>query len=200
MNTFTIEYPSICVRSLLSKFSACGYNSKDASFSGNFFWADCDHVAMLPSIMSSPFDAWAAEFFIFNISTSYTIRTFYGAHCAYNTLNCNDDHYKKECSKLNYTSRLQEYLDNKTLPPNAGPLIMKNNYKDIAKEEPFNVSFCASLRNQKKFEEANFFTKPNIFINLTKNYHSDSNYFYRWRDALRHSIQRERLNFSKLAY
>jgi len=79
MNTYTIEFPSICSRSLLDGYLACGYNSQDSSFSGNFFWTDCDHVARLPSILvgQQQYDAWAAEFFIFNISKRYNYYYIY---------------------------------------------------------------------------------------------------------------------------
>lgn len=50
MNAFNIEFPSICLRSLLDGHSACGMELQDGSFSGNFWWARCDHVALLPSV------------------------------------------------------------------------------------------------------------------------------------------------------
>ena len=50
MNTFNIEFPSICLRAMLDGYSACGMEYQDAHYSGNFFWAHCDHVAALPRL------------------------------------------------------------------------------------------------------------------------------------------------------
>jgi len=183
MNTFTIEFPSICVRSLLSKYVACGYNSQDSSFSGNFFFADCDHVAMLPSIFAERYNAWSAEFFIFNVSKNYGVRKFYGAHCGYSPYNCPEDHYKKECPK-DYEKRLLQLLTNNSLPENAGHLMnradVRNEYKDITKQ--FNFSLCDVLRNQ-KFEDSNYFSSPYSFNEVVKLFHDNKHYYSRWHHA-----------------
>ena len=182
MNTFTVEFPSICVRSLLSRHVACGYNSQDSSFSGNFFWSDCDHVAMLPSVIQNRFDAWAAEFFIFNVSNSYGVRTFYGAHCGYSPYNCKEDHYITECAKQNYEKKLRQLVENKSLPENVGRLVVEKSYSNVLKEGTWNVSFCDLLRDQ-KFEDTNYFTSPSVFVNLVESFHSDKKYFRQWQKA-----------------
>jgi hypothetical protein len=60
MNAFLYEFPSICLRALHS-----GYQ---ASYSGNFWWATCDHVASLPRLWN-PFDA--CEFVCRRCATEY---------------------------------------------------------------------------------------------------------------------------------
>jgi len=40
---------------------------QDAHYSGNFFWAHCDHVAALPRLWNR-FDAWSVEYVPFNVS------------------------------------------------------------------------------------------------------------------------------------
>jgi hypothetical protein len=42
--------------SLLS-LSTCGMEYQDAHYSGNFYWAHCDHIASLPRLHNR-FDAW----------------------------------------------------------------------------------------------------------------------------------------------
>ena len=184
MNTFTIEFPSICVRSLLDRYVACGYNSQDSSFSGNFFFADCDHVAMLPSIIAERYNAWSAEFFIFNVSNSYSVRKFYGAHCSYSPYNCVENHYKKECSKNLYEQRLFQLLNNKTLPDNVGRLMnhadCREEYKDILKQ--WNFTLCDVLRNQ-KFEDSKYFNSPASFNAVVKLLHSNKQYYNGWHYA-----------------
>lgn len=67
MNTFILEFPSICIRALQRGYVSCGVDYQDAHYSGNFWWADCHHVAALPPL-NDRFDAYAAEFFIFNVA------------------------------------------------------------------------------------------------------------------------------------
>ena len=47
MNAFNIEFPSICLRALLKGYNTCGVENQDAHYSGNFWWADCEHIASL---------------------------------------------------------------------------------------------------------------------------------------------------------
>ena len=97
MNTFNIEFPSVCLRALMDGYrsvclpaylsvsyciftllystavhitsvltfssrifhrhSACGVELQEGHFSGNFYWARCDHIAALPPL-DSKYDAW----------------------------------------------------------------------------------------------------------------------------------------------
>jgi len=119
MNTFAIEFPSICLRALLNGHLACGMEYQDAHFSGNFFWADCDHVASLPKLWNR-FDPWSAEFFIFNVSSHGHLNMRFGENCGYSTYNCiGVDHYQHECPRERYRAKLNEYVSSYDLPPNT---------------------------------------------------------------------------------
>ena len=177
MNTYTIEFPSICSRSLLDGYLACGYNSQDSSFSGNFFWSDCDHVAKLPSILPfNQYDAWAAEFFVFNISKSYGVRLLFGSHCGYSPYNCDEDHYKTECARNEaYEKRLNNFVSDKQLPENMGMIKVKSKYKDIIQNwTSINNSFCHSLGHE-PFEQNQYFSSnPSVFVNYIKKLHRNT--------------------------
>ena len=180
MNTFILEYPSICARSLLKGYSACGYNSQDGSFSGNFYWANCNHVAMLPSILHSPFDAWAAEFFIFNVSSDTSVRDFYSNHCGYSPYNCKKDHYAEECPKYNQTRKLLEFLLNNELPDNANHIsITTNNESENMLKRKWNVTYCKVFRNQ-RYEESIFFNSPSNFSSIVNSFYSGQDYYNKW--------------------
>lgn len=45
MNAMIVEFPSICTRALMKGYSTCGAENQDGHFSGNFWWAECEHVA-----------------------------------------------------------------------------------------------------------------------------------------------------------
>lgn len=45
MNAMIVEFPSVCSRALMKGYSVCGAENQDGHFSGNFWWADCEHVA-----------------------------------------------------------------------------------------------------------------------------------------------------------
>lgn len=121
MNVFAIEYPSICTRALQLGYTACGAENQDGSYSGNFFWGDCDHVAELPEVWTR-FDAWAIEYFVFNVSFHHHKRGIYGENCGYNAYRCvKIDHYAKECPRRRFRDTLATYItQGSTLPPNIG--------------------------------------------------------------------------------
>lgn len=48
-------------------YSTCGIENQDAHYSGNFWWADCQHVAAL-NPPHTRFDAWAYEFFVLKVA------------------------------------------------------------------------------------------------------------------------------------
>lgn len=76
MNTFVVEFPSICLRALRRGYLTCGVEYQDALYAGNFWWADCHHIASLPPI-EDVMDAYQAEMFLFNVSTDYERREFF---------------------------------------------------------------------------------------------------------------------------
>lgn len=170
MNTFAIEFPSICLRALLSGYMACGMEYQLAhyrrvllppypaplpplssipslppfpcspthhpfppfviysvfinlflsgdfwSFSGNFWWASCDHVSALPALWTR-FDAWIVEYFIFNTTNNWDFRNVFAENCGYSTHNCKGvDHYHQECPRSTYKQKLINYISKKELP------------------------------------------------------------------------------------
>jgi hypothetical protein len=114
MNTFNLEFPSICLRALLSGYSTCGYGSQLAHYTGNYWWADCGHVAALPPLWSK-FDAYAVEYFVMNVSKIGDSQ-FFGDNCAYETHHCQGDHYRDPCARGSYIHKLQSFVDRATLP------------------------------------------------------------------------------------
>ena len=44
--------------------STCGMEYQERHFSGNFYWANCDHIAALPQL-NDRFDAWYVTYMIF---------------------------------------------------------------------------------------------------------------------------------------
>ena len=44
--------------------STCGMEYQERHFSGNFYWANCDHIAALPQL-NDRFDAWYVTFMIY---------------------------------------------------------------------------------------------------------------------------------------
>jgi hypothetical protein len=55
------------VRTVCVGYSTCGIENQDAHYSGNFWWADCQHVAAL-NPPHTRFDAWAYEFFVLKVA------------------------------------------------------------------------------------------------------------------------------------
>jgi hypothetical protein len=50
----------------LQGYSTCGVENQDGHYSGNFWWADCQHVAQLEP-MRSRFDPWGVEYFVLKV-------------------------------------------------------------------------------------------------------------------------------------
>lgn len=88
-------------------------------FSGNFWWANCDHVAALPSLPHR-FDAYAVEYFIFNVSHHFMEKLTFGQNCGYSTYKCKGvNHYDQECPAERYKPLLLRYVSEIELPGNA---------------------------------------------------------------------------------
>lgn len=116
MNTFTIEFPSVCLRALLSGYLTCGFEYQVSHYSGNFWWADCDHVSALPPVHTR-FDAWIVEFFLFNTTANPALKETFAENCGFSTHNCRGvDHYHQECPRSSYKQKLIDYIDNAQLP------------------------------------------------------------------------------------
>lgn len=146
LNTFTVEFPSICTRALLNGFSVCGVEYQAAHYSGNFWWADCDHVATLPKLRNR-FDAYALEYFIFRISNDFETSHRFGGTCGFNGFDCNVNLYTHECQRRKYISRLSYLLSQEELRAEHSFEEMKKYRKD---KNPFASNMAIS-----KFNDSN---------------------------------------------
>ena len=116
MNAAVLEFPSVCLRALLGGYTVCGYGSQGgkAHFSGNFWWADCGHIAALPRIHH--FDAWKAEFFILRTSRNLNNRLDIMHRCAYEVHHCSGNHYAEACKRKAYYHRVLTLVNQSRLP------------------------------------------------------------------------------------
>ena len=114
MNTFNLEFPSMCLRALLSGHSACGVDYQIAQYAGNFWWASCNHVAMLPPLPGPVQSAWDCEYFLFHVGGD---NHDFGSKCAYKPFHCKVDHYHLLCPRDKYSHVLHEILSSDDLPP-----------------------------------------------------------------------------------
>eukprot|EP01033_Poteriospumella_lacustris_P000350 gene350-227_t len=117
MNALTIEFPSICIRALLHKYAACGTQIQDAHFSGNFWWADCEHVVRLPPLVDR-YDFMGPETFILNGHSNANVSRYFGFQCGYSTYHCNKNLYLDECPRAEYLSRIARNVFHHQLLPN----------------------------------------------------------------------------------
>jgi hypothetical protein len=121
MNTMNLEFPSICLRAIVGKkYLTCGVENQDAHYSGNYWWADCDHVALLPPIPSR-FEYTAAEFFILNFHDDFHVKKQLGFRCGYSIHNCGLNLYDNECSRERFRDRLIKSVMYKLMPNNVYP-------------------------------------------------------------------------------
>jgi hypothetical protein len=104
MNSFVLEFPSVCARALLRHgYSACGTEGQSGHYSGNFFWANCQHVAKL-DLPETRFNAWLYEYFV--LSNSGKLNHKVGYECGYSAFHCDIDHYHFECPRAKYRDLL----------------------------------------------------------------------------------------------
>lgn len=88
MNAFVLEFPSICLRALLDGYDSCGMENQGGTYSGNFWWSTCDHVARLPSFQAARFDAYQVEYAIQKYTADAAKNEEIGGHCGYSAHNC----------------------------------------------------------------------------------------------------------------
>lgn len=129
MNAFNIEFPSTCIRALLQGYVGCGVEYQDTHYSGNFWWADCDHIAALPGLWDPIDNAYACEYFMYNVSNDHSHRHNFAKACGYNMYHCNVNHYDSRCPREKYLPRLLQLLSSPglTLPPNPTANNDRNN-------------------------------------------------------------------------
>mmetsp|Transcript_20410 Transcript_20410/g.34181 ORF Transcript_20410/g.34181 Transcript_20410/m.34181 type:complete len:277 (+) Transcript_20410:401-1231(+) len=105
MNAFNLEFPSICLRAILKGYNTCGVENQDAHYSGNFWWADCEHINALQAPQNR-FDAWSAEFFVQRYSVDFGLAKKIGFHCGYSMYNCGVNLYVTDCRRESFRDRL----------------------------------------------------------------------------------------------
>lgn len=118
MNAFSIEFPSICLRALLAGYPACGMELQEGHYSGNYFWGNCDHIAALPPLWDR-FDAYAVEYFIFNVSRHHRYNQAFANRCGYSVHNFEVNHYAVPCWRPSYLHKLFSYLLDDNIPDNT---------------------------------------------------------------------------------
>jgi len=120
MNTVNLEFPSICLRAILTKkYLACGAENQDGHYSGNYWWADCDHVAQLQPLRFK-YDFGESEYFVLRGAEEFgTLRNF-GFKCGYSIYNCGVNLYDNECPRWKYRNNvLLKSIPGKLLPNNV---------------------------------------------------------------------------------
>lgn len=145
MNTFNLEFPSICMRALLDGYNSCGMEYQDAHYSGNYWWANCDHVAKLIPLPSL-YDAYAVEFFIFKMTHNDQLNKKIGFKCGYSTHNFKVNHYDVEKPRDTYLGIVMNYLLDEEIPIN--PLSPMSAATSLTKKKD-DVENCIKLRNMK---------------------------------------------------
>lgn len=119
MNAFTLEFPSICLRAMVDGYDSCGMENQGGTYSGNFWWATCDHVARVPQLTDlEKFDAYKVEYAIQKYSSDASKNEDLGAKCGYSAYNCNANHYTVECTRSSYLHKLLQYSQLQALPYN----------------------------------------------------------------------------------
>lgn len=169
MNTFNLEFPSICMRALLDGYSTCGMEYQDAHYSGNFFWANCDHIASLPQLYNR-FDSWSVEYYPFNISRDDSSNRVFAENCGYSVHKCrNVNHYDHECHRSTYRDKIVGYVKDPILPGNpvgtsgskfhkqgkTNPISKADISLNRMREKEWVKQECGKLR-QKPYEEQAF--------------------------------------------
>ena len=172
MNSFNIEFPSICLRAMLAGYSTCGVEYQEAIWAGNFYWAHCDHIAALPRLWTR-FDAWAAEPVPFNVSIHHNIKTCFAENCAFSAHKCRDvDHYRQECPRDSYRHKIARYIIHPDLPRSTistadPPNDFQNstdprwaNITEVSRQLQWMSQTCGKLR-QRRYEEQPFWNNEN---------------------------------------
>eukprot|EP00667_Euglena_gracilis_P011623 EG_transcript_11877 len=157
MNTFSVEFPSICLRALLDGYVACGANLKDdpgevydPHFSGTVFWANCDHFAALPPL-GNRFDGWAPELWPFNVSLHYRAKQLFALNCAFNAHRCRKFLYFRPCWRATYRAKVLDYLRHSRLPTSdvatrdTTPAWVRQNCHPLFAQPYINASFWANV-------------------------------------------------------
>ena len=104
-----LEFPSTCLRAIMEKnYSTCGVENQLAHYSGNFWWADCDHIAKLDPLHYR-FDWRKPEFWVMfahGSGSNNRINKRFAQRCGYAIFSCNVNLYRHECPRFKYRETL----------------------------------------------------------------------------------------------
>jgi hypothetical protein len=123
MNAFNLEFPSICLRAMNEGYSTCGVEYQHyggGHYSGNFFWANCEHIARLPPLWDPLNNAWDAEFYLFKVASFANDHKF-GEQCGFNPFHCKVNHYDNRCPRSRYIDVLKQLVSSEKLPAMKRP-------------------------------------------------------------------------------
>ena len=137
MNTFNLEFSSICLRALLRGSSACGSlyrHAPTSHFAGNFFWASCNHIAQLAPLPSPVSDFEASEFFLMRTGDVPAKTIQFATKCSYEVLSLKKRFYKEPIKPSEYMYGIRSMLTNKNIPNcglnNTGFLCLRDGMLD----------------------------------------------------------------------
>ena len=109
LNAMILEFPSICLRAIMEKnYSTCGVENQLAHYSGNFWWADCDHIAKLDPLRNR-FDWRKPEFWVMfahGSGSNNGLNKRFAHRCGYAIFSCNLNLYQHECPRFKYRETL----------------------------------------------------------------------------------------------
>jgi hypothetical protein len=152
MNTYTLEYPSICLRATMEGYSTCGVNMQidpKVCYSGNFWWARCDHIAMLPR-PSDRFNCIDPEFFLFNVSSNIHHKRTYATQCGYNAFECHVNHYSQPCPRGKYVPDVfDSVIESKLSPSTLGGRILSMTGNSTMADA---LGMCSNWRRRKHLD------------------------------------------------
>jgi hypothetical protein len=89
-------------------------------YSGNFFWANCAHVAKLPPLWHPLNNAWDAEFYLFKVS-KFANENKFGEECGFNPFHCKVNHYDARCPRDKYLPVIKSLVKQEQLTGNPPP-------------------------------------------------------------------------------
>eukprot|EP00667_Euglena_gracilis_P018282 EG_transcript_19394 len=94
--------------------------NQDSHYAGNFWWADCQHVALLPPMPDRYYEG-SAESFILNTSRDAHISRDLGFQCGFSMFNCDRNLYLSACTRDLYRPRLMQHVLGELGPSHLPP-------------------------------------------------------------------------------
>jgi hypothetical protein len=148
MNTFILEYPSTCIRALLNGSSTCGTlhrSTPSPHYSGNFWWASCNHIAHLPPLYSASFGFMDAEMWLLRIGHTPSVAAPFVRHCAYDAVGdaMFRDRFKRQSDSIeDYLPLAIQYAASNVLPVCGLAMQTYHGMPDVNKSRHYRSSSC----------------------------------------------------------